>query len=128
MKKIYLLSLLVLGFFMPVFSQNLVSSTFLGQKTQAELLVEFNNLPFIQFGAKYYRITYTTKSVQGLVDTASGLLAIPDKLTRKYPRLVYQHGTSGSKQEVPSINVVTGGEGIVGTLFAGLGYVAFLPP
>jgi hypothetical protein len=127
MKKIYLLSLLVLGFFMPAFSQNLVSSTFLGQKTQAELLVEFNNLPFIQFGAKYYRITYTTKSVQGLVDTASGLLAIPDKLTRKYPRLVYQHGTSGSKQEVPSINVTTGGEGIVGTLFAGLGYVAFLP-
>jgi hypothetical protein len=55
------------------------------------------------------------------------LLAIPDQPGRIYPRLVYQHGTSGSKQDVPSVNVLSGGEGIVGTLFAGLGYVAFLP-
>lgn len=107
--------------------QDLVSATFLGQKSKAELLAEFNNLPFIQYGAKYYQVTYTTKSVQGAVDTASGLLAVPDDPTRIYPRLVYQHGTSGSKQEVPSINVQSGGEGIVGQLFAGLGYVAFLP-
>lgn len=108
-------------------AQNLVSSTFLGQKSQAELYIEFNSLPFIQFGAKYYRITYTTHDVHGAIDTASGLIAVPDNFSHKYPRLVYQHGTSGSKQEVPSINVLTGGEGIVGTLFAGLGYVAFLP-
>lgn len=107
--------------------QDLVSATFLGQKSKAELLAEFNNLPFIQYGAKYYQVTYTTKSVQGAVDTASGLLAVPDDPARIYPRLVYQHGTSGSKQEVPSINVQSGGEGIVGQLFAGLGYVAFLP-
>ena len=108
-------------------SQTLVSATLLGQKTKAELLAEFDNLPFIQYGAKYYQITYTTKSVQGLVDTASGLLTVPDNLDKIYPRLVYQHGTSGSRQDVPSINVTTGGEGIVGQLFAGLGYVAFLP-
>ncbi len=127
MQKIVFSLFIVVTFNTTLFSQNLVSATFLGQKSQAELFVEFNSLPFIQYGAKYYRITYTTKSVQGLVDTASGLLSVPDNPTRKYPRLVYQHGTSGSKQDVPSINVVTGGEGIVGQLFAGLGYVAFLP-
>lgn len=127
MQKIALCLLFALTFQTSLFSQNLVSATFLGQKTKAELLAEFNNLPFIQYGAKYYRITYTTKSVQGAIDTASGLLTVPDNPGLKYPRLVYQHGTSGSKQDVPSINVVTGGEGIVGQLFAGLGYVAFLP-
>lgn len=126
MKKT-LLFLFLTAICWPVFSQNLVSATFLGQKTKAQLLAEFDNLPFIQYGTKYYRVLYTTHSVQGAVDTASGLLAVPDDLTRIYPRLVYQHGTSGSKQEVPSINVQTGGEGRVGRLFAGLGYVAFLP-
>jgi len=127
MQKITLCLLFAVMLNTTLFSQNLVSATFLGQKTKAELLAEFDNLPFIQYGAKYYQITYTTKSVQGLVDTASGLLSVPDNPSRIYPRLVYQHGTSGSKQDVPSINVTTGGEGIVGQLFAGLGYVAFLP-
>ncbi|MFN0173831.1 MAG: T9SS type A sorting domain-containing protein [Saprospiraceae bacterium] len=127
MKNSIVILLLAMAFNAPLFSQNLVSSTLLGQKTKAELLAEFDNLPFIQYGAKYYRITYTTKSVHGLLDTASGLLSVPDNPSRIYPRLVYQHGTSGSKQDVPSINVVSGGEGKVGLLFAGLGYVAFLP-
>jgi len=127
MKNPIVILLLAVAFNIPLCSQNLVSATLLGQKTKAELLAEFDNLPFIQYGAKYYRVTYTTKSVQGLVDTASGLLSVPDNPAFKYPRLVYQHGTSGSKQDVPSINVVSGGEGKVGLLFAGLGYVAFLP-
>ncbi len=108
-------------------SQTLISSTFLGTKTQAELYTQFNNLPFIQFGANYYRIEYTTPDVHGVLDTVTGLLAVPDNEARVYPRLVYQHGTSGSKLDVPSINVVTNGEGQLGQLFAGLGYVSLLP-
>ncbi|HAD10946.1 MAG TPA: hypothetical protein DCF33_00765 [Saprospirales bacterium] len=123
----YLITFCCLSLFLSLNAQNLVSVTFLGQKTKAQLLQEFNNLPFIQFGARYYQVAYTTLSVQGVPDTATGLLAIPDQPGRIYPRLVYQHGTSGSKQDVPSVNVLSGGEGIVGTLFAGLGYVAFLP-
>ncbi len=126
MQKIVLSLLFAVGISTGVSSQNLVSATLLGEKSQAELLIEFN-IPFIQYGAKYYRVTYTTKSVQGSVDTASGLLTVPNNPSRIYPRLVYQHGTSGSKQDVPSINVLTGGEGRVGQLFAGLGFVAFLP-
>lgn len=105
--------------------QQLVSSTLLGSKTQAQLYAQFN-IPFIQFGAKYYKITYTTHNLAGLPDTVSGLLAIPDNPDKVYPRLVYQHGTSGSKQDVPSVNY-NGGEGSLGLLFGGLGYVSLLP-
>jgi acetyl esterase/lipase len=127
MKNILLSFAAVFALANSIYGQQLVSASLLGQKSKTELLVQFNNLPFIQFGAKYYRVTYTTKSVQGVPDTASGLLVVPDNPNRLYPRLVYQHGTSGSKQDVPSINVLSGGEGILGQLFAGLGYVAFLP-
>lgn len=109
----------------PVFGQELVSTTLLGSKTKAQLLSQFN-IPFIQFGVNYYRISYTTPNLQGAADTVSGLLVMPDNTSKIYPRLVYQHGTSGSKQDVPSFNY-NGGEGSVGLLFGGLGYVALLP-
>lgn len=107
-------------------AQNLVSSTYLGAKTQAQLTAEFN-VPFIQFGTRFYRVTYTTLNLTGQLDTVSGLIAVPDNASKVYPRLVYQHGTSGSTQDVPSVNVTQGGEGRLGWLFAGLGYVALLP-
>lgn len=107
-------------------AQNLVEVTYLGSKTKTELLAQFNNLPLIQYGAKYYRVAYTSLDVHGVTDTVTGLLVAPDDDNRIYPRLVYQHGTSGTKQDVPSINY-SNGEGQVGLLFAGLGYVAFLP-
>jgi hypothetical protein len=105
--------------------QELVSATLLGSKTKAQLLTQFN-VPFIQFGVSYYRITYTTTDIQGAADTVSGLLVVPDNSAKIYPRLVYQHGTSGSKQDVPSFNY-NGGEGSIGLLFGGLGYVALMP-
>ncbi|MBK8920408.1 MAG: T9SS type A sorting domain-containing protein [Saprospirales bacterium] len=107
-------------------AQTLVSSTLLGSKTKAQLASQFN-LPIFQYGVKYYRITYTTTGVQGLPDTASGLVVVPDDASKVYPRLVYQHGTSGTRYDVPSFNVLSGGEGTIGQLFGGLGYVALLP-
>lgn len=120
--------LLLSGFLfaLSIQAQNLVSVTPLGVKTRAQLLAQFDNLPFIQYGAKYYRIAYTTVDVQGMPDTVTGLLTVPDNPGKVYPRLVYQHGTSGSKTDVPSLNF-EGGEGQVGLLFAGLGYVGLLP-
>ncbi|MEO6038641.1 MAG: T9SS type A sorting domain-containing protein, partial [Saprospiraceae bacterium] len=55
-----------------------------------------------------------------------GLLVVPNDLSKVYPRLVYQHGTSGSKLEVPSYTA-NSGEGTIGLLFAGLGYVTMAP-
>lgn len=106
-------------------AQTLVSSTLLGTRTKVQLTAQFS-LPLIQFGAKFYRLTYTTPDVKGQTDTVSGLLVIPDAPQKIWPRVVYQHGTSSSKQDVPSFNAFTG-EGVIGGLFAGLGYVAFAP-
>jgi len=118
--------LLLICFSTALFAQNLVSSTLLGSKTKAQLTTQFS-LPIIQYGVKYYRVTYATTDVQGMPDTASGLIVIPDDFTKVYPRLVYQHGTSSSKLDVPSYNVTQNGEGSIGLLCGGLGYVALLP-
>lgn len=106
-------------------AQNLISATLLGSRTKAQLTAQFN-VPLVQYGAKFYRLKYTTTAINGTLDTVSGLLAVPDNLNKVYPRLVYQHGTSGSKLDVPSYTA-TSGEGTIGVLLAGLGYVTLAP-
>ncbi len=126
MKKTALFFALFFAVFTTALSaQNIITTTLLGTKTQSQLLSQFG-VPFIQYGAKYYRITYTTTNVQNALDTVSGLLVIPNNPNKVFPRLVYQHGTSGSKLDVPSYTV-NNGEGQLGLLFGGLGYVALLP-
>ena len=106
-------------------AQNIVTTTLLGTKTQSQLLSQFG-FPFIQYGVKYYRITYTTTNTQNALDTVSGLLVVPNNPNKIFPRLVYQHGTSGSKLDVPSYPV-NNGEGQLGLLLGGMGYVALMP-
>lgn len=127
MNKFYFIALFALGFVVSLPAQQLVSDTLLGSRTKVELTSQFN-LPFFQFDVKYYRITYTTKNVQGVLDTVSGLVVIPNDTTKIFPRLVYQHGFANLKLDVPSFNVSQiGGEGSIGLLFGGLGYVSLLP-
>jgi len=126
MNKNLLLFLLIVCLSPALRAQQFISSTLLGTKTQNQLTTVFN-LPFIQYGVTYYRITYTTTNLQGQLDTVSGLLVAPNNNLKVFPRLVYQHGTAGSKLGVPSFNVNNDGEGQIGWLFAGLGYVALLP-
>ncbi|MCC6459850.1 MAG: T9SS type A sorting domain-containing protein [Saprospiraceae bacterium] len=122
-------SYLVLSLLLACFAastQTLISTTLLGTRTKAQLTTQ-SGLPFIQYGAKFYRITYTSLDVHGALDTVSGLVAVPNDPDKVFPRLVYQHGTSSSKLDVPSYNVLQNGEGSIGLLFAGLGYVSLLP-
>jgi hypothetical protein len=107
-------------------AQQFVSATYLGAKTKAELLAQFGVI-FIEYDVKYYRILYTTPDLQGQQDTVSGLLVVPQMQDYIFPRLVYQHGTAGSRFGVPSYNVDSGGEGVIGWLFGGLGFISFLP-
>ena len=125
MRKYLPLFLLIFFYSGGLLAQNLISATLLGSRTKAQLTAQFN-VPLVQYGAKFYRLKYTSTAINGTLDTVSGLLAVPDNLNKVYPRLVYQHGTSGSKLDVPSYTA-TSGEGTIGVLFAGLGYVAFLP-
>lgn len=108
------------------FSQQLVSATLLGSKTKAELIAQLG-VPFIQYDVKFYKITYTTPDVNGVTDTVSGLLAAPVAPDKVFPRLVYQHGTSGSKQDVPSNLNDDGDEGNIALFFAGMGFVSLAP-
>jgi hypothetical protein len=110
-------------------AQNFVSAQLLGSRTKAQLVAQFNlPLPLIEYNIKFYRIKYTTPDVKGVPDTVTGLLAFPNDLSKVFPRLVYQHGTSGTRLDVPSYNATkTSGEGSLGLLFAGMGYIAFLP-
>lgn len=108
-------------------AQNLISSTYKGSKTQSQLIAQFG-LPFIQYGAKYYKVRYTSPDAHGALDTLSGLLVVPNNNTNAFPRLVYQHGTSDCKTCVPSrYGSAGGGEGDAGLVMAGMGFIALLP-
>ena len=108
------------------FSQNLISAEAVSSKTKIELVNEFN-LPagLVQNGTELYKVLYKTTNIQGLQDTASGLIAIPD-FVGEYPLLCYQHGTANSRNEVPSvINPSTGlpdGD-FLSVIFSSFGYV-----
>jgi hypothetical protein len=109
------------------YAQNLVSAKFLGSQTKGQITATFN-IPFIDYGAKFYKIEYTSVDAKGLPDTLSGLLVVPDDNKKKFPMLYYQHGTSDCKTCVPSRFPGAGGdEGQLGLLFAGMGFTSLLP-
>ncbi|MCB9284315.1 MAG: T9SS type A sorting domain-containing protein [Lewinellaceae bacterium] len=124
-KTTLFLLLLALAAALP--AQELVSYTLIGSKSQAQLAAQFN-LPFIQFGARYYKVTYSSHDLTGVQDTLSGFVVVPDNNSKIYPRLVYQHGTSSSKDNVPSSYGQPGGEeGDIPVFFAGMGFVSLAP-
>ncbi len=109
------------------FSQQMVSMTYKGSKTKAQIGNMFN-FPLIKSGADYYQMTYTSVDAKGNLDTLSGLVVIPEDANATYPVLVYEHGTSSCKTCIPSRYGQSGGEeGQAGLLFTGMGYVTLLP-
>lgn len=127
MLKSIFLSSLFCAFAVLLPAQDLVSFNLIGSKTKAQLAAQFG-LPFIQYGARFYKVTYTTPDLSGMQDTVSGLVVVPDDNTKIYPRLVYQHGTSSNKNNVPSrYGQPGGGEGDIPVFFAGMGFVALAP-
>ncbi len=122
-----LLSLLIFGLLFPsLCAQKMVSAQLLGSRTRAQIAAQFGN-PLIQYDARFYRVIYTTKNTANQPDTVSGLLVIPVDSTRIFPRLIYQHGTASSRTNVPSFNILGGGEEVIGLLFAGMGFVTLMP-
>ena len=104
-------------------AQVLQSSTYLGHRSKQQLIDQFG-LPMFTNGVNLYKVVYTTPDVNGVPGTASGLLCVPDVLTKKYPVLCYQHGTSTDREDVPSrLN----GEADLPILFCGMGYLTVAP-
>ncbi|GAB4256604.1 MAG: hypothetical protein Kow0027_23770 [Saprospiraceae bacterium] len=104
-------------------AQVLQSSTYLGHRSKQQLIDQFG-LPLFTNGVNLYKVVYSTPDVNGDPSLASGLLCVPDVLTKKYPVLCYQHGTSSDREDVPSrLN----GEADLPILFCGMGYLTVAP-
>ncbi len=103
-------------------SQQLIRSEFKAAFTKEQLNAMFG--PFAQNGIRLYKLEYTMPDLQGITDTASGLLIIPDRTGVVLPLLCAMHGTVDSKEDVPS-NLRGGYE--LGSAFGAFGYVTFMP-
>jgi len=98
MKNI-ILSLFVLLIAMSTNAQELISSELIGNRTQQEIFDEYG---FGTYDVDFYKIVYTTKNAVNEPDTASGLFVVPLDNNLVFPSLIYQHGTVGSREDVPS--------------------------
>lgn len=123
MKRLLFLFGLIAGGLFPAKAQDLISISYLQSKTQAQLIAEFAN-PLFQNGVDMYKMTYTTPDVNGQLDTASGLFVIPQVSDRDLSFLCYQHGTVGSKEDVPS-NLAGGYE--LAVVYGGMGFLSVAP-
>ncbi|SER22735.1 hypothetical protein SAMN05444359_1295 [Neolewinella agarilytica] len=56
----------------------------------------------VEYDVLNYKVVYTTTDAFGQLDTASGLLSIPDNNDFIFPMAVYNHGTVGERDAVPS--------------------------
>ena len=72
-------------------------------------------------GANTYKVTYETSDLDGETVIVSGLLALPEDLTKVHPLLCYQHGTAGTKEGVPSR---LESDGLISIAMAAKGYVS----
>ena len=121
MKSPQHLYLFILGFLFTVSlqAQVLVESIFLETQTKEELSNEYGINAI--YDVDLYKVLYETLDVHGALDTASGLLIVPNSIHDTYPMLTYQHGTVSERWDVPS--ELRGGAGLA-ILFGGLGYVS----
>ena len=115
-----LFGILALSITLQTNAQELISSEYLTSRSKNQINNQFGFNPFVLSGVDMYKITYTTPDIQGVTDTASGLLIVPDDLSKIYPVLSFSHGTVASKQNVPS-NLQGGWE--LAMVMAAHGYV-----
>jgi pimeloyl-ACP methyl ester carboxylesterase len=76
----------------------------------------------VQYGVRYYRITYATIDTAGNPTTASGLVATPVGAVGARPLISYQHGTIVRRSDAPS-NPQARESQMVGAGAAAVGYV-----
>ncbi len=101
MKNVFLSLILSISFISSISAQEIISYEFLQNRTSESIQNEFEN-PFSLYDVDLYKIVYTTKNAINEPDTASGLLLVPLSEDLYFPRLCYQHGTVGSRDDVPS--------------------------
>ncbi len=89
----------------PLAAQTLITSEYEGT-----IPASIANFVLSSFGLSarndidYYTVTYTMNNLGGVQDTVSGLYVCPSAATTNalFPTLVYQHGTTNTKFDVPT--------------------------
>ena len=115
--------LITIVFFHSIQAQQLIHSEHLGDRSKAQVEAELFNTVNVNHGVKLYKILYTTLDVHEVLDTASGLLVLPN-VEGQFPLLCSQHGTIGDKMEVPSR--LSGGYQL-GLVTGGFSYITAMP-
>ena len=119
MKK-NLLSLALIVLCHSLWSQKIVNIELQETLTKEELAALFFGFG-VNNGIEAYKVLYETADTDGTIDTASGLFIIPiTDENQQFPFLTYQHGTSSSRNAVPS-NMENGERALI-YYFAGQGY------
>jgi len=72
-----------------------------------------------------YKVTYTTTDAFGQPDTATGLVSLPEQDEFVLPLVLYNHGTVGARDEVPSVPGVL--ERLLVAGIAGNSFIALAP-
>ncbi len=103
-------------------AQRLISTTLLESFTSEELAQTFG-IP-TQFGVDVHSVLYYTPHLDGELDTASGLFVIPKSFDTAHAILCYQHGTVGSRFDVPSRRA---GGYQLGLIFGATGFSTVMP-
>ncbi len=103
--------------------RQLISAEELRFYTTEELSAATFGFP-AQNGATAFKILYTTFDLEGIVDTASGLLLIPDVGGVGLPLLAVQHGTTSHPFVPSNLDPISS---LQGNVFAGQGYITFIP-
>ena len=101
MKKISLTLSALFCIIQFVKAQEVVSATYLTTH-ELEYFTEELEVSFSENGVDLYRLNYTTKNLEGALDTASGLVCIPKIEGYNLPLVSYGHGSVDSRYEVPS--------------------------
>ena len=73
-----------------------------------------------------YKLTYKTPDASATLINASGLVCLPATRSGGRPVLSYQHGTIFQDSDAPS-SFITSSEGLVGAVFAAIGYIVVMP-
>lgn len=96
------------------------------QLIQSYTISEINQIIGISvnYPVTLYKMRYFTTDLDGNESIASGLLCVPQSETLIFPLACYQHGTVGSREEVPS-NLQGGFQ--LPLIFASYGYVVCAP-
>ena len=92
-----LLSILFVG---NLHAQVLVGSTFIETQTKEQIANDYGVDAI--YDVDLFKVLYETLDITGALDTASGLLIVPNTVGDTYPMLCYQHGTVNGRTDVPS--------------------------